>query len=171
MAGFHVNSMKANLGSFSRAYLFNVYFTNDVGVGVARGDNIATYLVRSTTLPESTIEPIVVPWQGQEYKMGSTHTFAEWECTFNLDSNATLRKQMVEWSRKVHDPETNIHGSPSDYYGEAVLELLDVNGAVVMAYTLHQAWPSSIGSLDLAQDNKEVSQFSVTFTYNWFTTI
>jgi hypothetical protein len=32
---------------------------------------------------------------------------------------------------------------------------------------LYDAWPSSVGSLDLAYDNKEVAQFSVTFTYNW----
>jgi hypothetical protein len=70
MAEFHVNSMKANLTSFSRAYLFNVWFINDVGTGVAGSENKTAYLVRSTTLPDSTIEPIVVPWQGQEYKIG-----------------------------------------------------------------------------------------------------
>jgi hypothetical protein len=48
--------------------------------------------------------------------------------------------------------------------------LLDVKGDPQMIYQLKQAWPSAVGALDLAQDSKEVSQFSVTFTYNWFTT-
>jgi hypothetical protein len=39
----------------------------------------------------------------------------------------------------VHDPETNIHGNPSEYYGEVQLELLDVKGDPQMIYQLKQA--------------------------------
>jgi len=73
---------------------------------------------------------------------------------------------MVLWSNLVHNPETNIQGTPDAYYGEIMIELLDVAGNPVMKYILHQAWPSSIAALDLAQDSKEVSQFDVTFIYN-----
>ena len=62
MPGFHVNDIKTRLTSLSRAYLFDVHFTSvppapDL-VGV---DNVTHYLVRSTTLPDSTIDPIEVP--------------------------------------------------------------------------------------------------------------
>ena len=170
MPQFQVNALKANLGAFSRAYLFNIQFVS-APVGVTGGENIAVYLARATSLPESTIDPIEVPWQGQVYKIGSTHTFAEWSCTFNLDSKGELRRRMVLWSNLVHNPETNIQGTPDAYYGEIMIELLDVAGNPVMKYILHQAWPSSIAALDLAQDSKEVSQFDVTFIYNWFTVV
>lgn len=60
MPQFHVNALKSNLGAYARAYLFNVYFTA-APVDVVGGENIAVYLARSTTLPESTIDPIEVP--------------------------------------------------------------------------------------------------------------
>lgn len=166
MPGLHVNDLKSNVSSFARAYLFNVFFVT-APVAIVGGENIAAYLVRSTTLPESVIEPIVTPWQGQEYKFGSTHTFSEWTCTFNSDEESELRLNMEEWKRLVHDPTTNAHGSPDEYFGTVRIELLRVTGAPSMTYILNQAWPSTVGALDVAQDSKEVAQFDVTFTYNW----
>jgi len=77
---------------------------------------------------------------------------------------------MIEWQRQIHDPATNIQGVPADYFGEIRVEHLNTNGDPIMIYLLHQAWPSSVATLDLAHDSKEVAQFSVTFTYNWYTT-
>ena len=168
MPGLHVNDLKANTGAFARAYMFNIYFdTAPVG---AIANRSTSYLVRSTSLPEGSITALEVPWQGQVYKFGSTHEFAEWECTFNVDANADIRKNMIEWQRQIHDPATNIQGVPADYFGEIRVEHLNTNGDPIMIYLLHQAWPSSVATLDLAHDSKEVAQFSVTFTYNWYTT-
>ena len=169
MPGFHVNDLKSNTGAFARAYLFNVYFEG-APVEINGGENQVAYLVRSTSLPESTIDPIEVPWQGQTYKIGSTHTFSEWECTFHTDRGANIRKQMLNWMHKIHDPSDNTQGNPEDYFAKVKLELLDTSSEPVMTYTLHQAWPSTVAAIDLAHDSKDVAQFSVTFNYNWHTT-
>lgn len=170
MPGFHVNDLKSNTGAFARAYLFNVYF-DSAPVPIQGGENQVAYLVRSSSLPESTIDPIEVPWQGQTYKIGSTHTFSEWECTFNVDMAANVRRQMEAWMHQIHEPSSNLQGIPDAYFGSVRLELLSVAAVPVMQYVLHQAWPSSIGALELAQDSKDVAQFSVTFNYNWHTTL
>ena len=166
MPGFHVNDLKSNINSLARGYLFNVYFTA-APVPVVGGENKTAYLVRATNLPESVIDPIEVPWQGQVYKIGSTHVFNEWVCTFNVDSDAEILRNFFEWQRLVHDPETNVQGDPSIYMGEVVAELLDVNGDPISQYVLRQCWPSNIGPVELAQDNKDVSQVEITMQYQW----
>lgn len=170
MPGFHVNDLKTNTGAFARGYLFNIYLEG-TEVGMDGGDNKTAYLVRSSNLPAGTIEPIEVPWQGQTYKIGSTHTFDTWSCTFNVDMAADIRKNFLEWQKKIHDPETNEHGEPDSYLATVKIELLGTSGDPILTYTLEQAWPSEVGEVDLAYDNKtEVAQFDVTFNYNWYTT-
>lgn len=168
--GIHVNDLKAFAGDFARGYLFNIYFT-DAPVEITGGESLTRYLVRSSTIPESTIDPIEVPWQGQMYKIASTHVYAEWEITFNLDQGAWLRKRFDEWSELIHNSGTNLHGLPSNYFGTVKAELLSgVTGLPTMTYTINNAWPSNVGAIDLAQDNKDIVQFPVTFTYTWHET-
>lgn len=166
MPGLHINDLKSNVSSFARAYFFNVFFIA-APVAVTGGENLAAYLVRSASIPESVIDPLVVPWQGQEYKLGSTHTYSEWSCTFNLDNAGLFRSRMEAWKRIVHNPATNLHGNPDEYFGTVRIELLNTYGEPTSSYTLNQAWPSTLGAVDIAHDSKEVAQLDVTFTYNW----
>ena len=171
MPGFHVNDLKNNTGAYARGYLFNVYFDAAPVGGLIGGESQTAYLVRSSSLPAGSIDPIEVPWQGQTYQIGSTHSYDTWSCTFNVDRFANVRKNMEEWQRQVHDPSSNIQGIPSVYFGIVKVELLDVVSDPVMIYTLNQAWPSEVGTADVAHDNKDVLQFDVTFTYNWHTSV
>jgi len=170
--GFLTNFKTGVEGNFARAYLFYARIVN-APIEIPESQK---YLVRSTSMPESTIEAIEVPFQGMVYKMGSTHTFSEWECTFNADNGMKLRQAFVNWQTAVHDPKTNTHGNPEDYFGQIEIEMLtpfqDFSGTDstgTYKSTLFNAWPSSVGAIDLAYDSKDVAQFSVTFTYNWHT--
>ena len=169
MPGFHVNDIKARLTSLSRAYLFDVHFTKvPKEVDFLKGtDNVTHYLVRSSTLPESAIDPIEVPWQGQTYKIGSTHTFSEWSCTFNVDDAAKILFNMHKWTDLVHDPNTNIQGKPDEYFGQVNLDLVNVKDERIITYELNEIWPSSVGAVDIAQDSKEATTVDVTFQYQW----
>lgn len=164
--GIRISDVKSATGDYARAYLFNIYFTNSP-VPIGGGETMASYLVRTSSLPESTIGVIEVPYQGNVQKIASTHEFAEWTITFNLDMAAELRRNFLRWQRYIHDPVTNVHNIPRAYYGTVRAELLGGQGQVAMSYTLNDVWPSSVGALDLGQDNKEVAQFDVTLTYNW----
>jgi len=165
MPQFHVNDIKSNTESYARAYLFYIKFTEDHG-GLDKTKT--SYLVRSSSLPEGTIDAIEVPWQGQVYKFASTHTIPEWTCSFNMDEKSDLRKNMLTWQKKAHNLADNIQGHPDEYFGEAQLELLDVKGSVILTYTLFQIWPSSVGAIELGYDNKDTVQFDVTFQFNWY---
>lgn len=168
--GMRIMDLKSATGDYARAYLFKIYFT-DAPVDITGGETLTSYLVRTSSLPTSTIEAIEVPYQGQMQKIASTQSFEEWEVTFNLDYAAELRKSFVEWMNLIHDPVTNVHTIPRQYYGTIKAELLyGISGQAKepsMTYTINDAWPSSIGALDLSHEDKAIAQFSVTFTYNW----
>lgn len=165
-----LNDFKSNIGQLSRPYLF--YVNVDSSPGVVEIPDYHKYLVRSTSMPETTIEAIEVPFQGMMYKMGGTTTYAEWECTFNADNDMQLRKGFHDWSNAVHNPQNNAHGTPEDYLGEISIELLDPfqnftqDPDATYTTTLYGCWPSSVGSIELDySNNTDVTQFAVTFTY------
>ena len=169
-----LTSFKAGVnGNFARAYLF--YAKIQAPTTATTIPDSQKFLVRSTSMPQSTITPLEVPYQGMLYKVGGTQEFAEWECTFNADNAMALRSSFIAWQTSVHNPITNAHGKPTDYFGTVQIEMLDpfqdFTGEATAKYvaTLNNCWPSTVGAIDLAYDSKEVAQFSVTFTYNWHT--
>lgn len=168
--GFNINDMIATAGNYARNYLFYAKVTADpVGLAV---DYRLPYLVSSTTLPVSTIEPLVSAWQGMEYKFGGVQTFDTFEIIFKCDEFQDLRRRFVMWMNMVHDPETNIHGNPSDtggYMGSVSLTQINTQGNPIMTYMLHKAWPSTVGEVTLDYTSKEISTFTVTFTYTYHT--
>lgn len=163
--GFNINDMVARYSDFARSYLFYA----QISLSPVNLPPDHPYLVTSTTLPAQTIEPIDTNWQGLVYSIGGTSTFEDFEITFKCDTAQELRKQFLNWMVMVHDPQTNVHGVPSEYFGMVGLTQLDVNGNGIVRYDLLNAWPTSVGEITLDYSSKEVSTFPVTFKYTYHT--
>lgn len=161
---FSIDDFKSNYMDLSRQYLFLVKLDNPYG-GMSTQDS--QYLVQSSSLPENTIDPIEINWQGMVFPVGSTHTFSDWTITFRLDKPAELRRSLLTWMKKVHDPETNVHGSPTDYMQDQEVEQLDVEGNPVMTIKLIDAWPVTVGAVEFDYGTKEISTFDVTLRYTY----
>jgi len=161
--GFDLESFRANFRDGARGYLF--YVKPSFPIGVAADTNRAVYLVRSTSLPATTLEEVLVPWQGYDYKLAGKYTFEDWTVTFNCDAEADIHKWYLAWMRLIHDPTSNVHASPSTYMVDQQVELLGRDGEPVLKYKIVQAWPSSVAAMELAYDSTDVAQFEVTFKY------
>lgn len=166
MAGFNIDSFKANFQNAARQNLFYIYL--DIPDSVL-GTDKTVYLVRASGLPESTIDQIEIPWQGQSFKFGSSHTYSDWNVTFAVDIDAQIRKDFITWQELVHNPTSNEHGTPSDYMRTQRAVLLDGSGSPIMEYKLFNAWPSTVSEITLDYSAKEYAQFDVTFTYTYHT--
>lgn len=163
MSGFNLDAFRANLNVGARTYLFYM-LPNILG-----GDNRkAGFLVRSTSLPASTITETTIPWQGYTYRMGTKQEFADWTVTFTLDSPDTVRNAYLNWMNKIHNPSTNVHGIPAQYMLDQHVELLtpDGNGTVAL-YKLIGAWPSSVGEVTLDYATSDIASFTVTYKYQY----
>jgi hypothetical protein len=169
MARFDIDSYRANFQGGARQYLF--YFKpNFPGAVAGANPEIATFLVRATTLPETTSEEITLNWQGFDMKVAGKYTYADWTVTFNVDMDAKIEQMFHNWATLIHDPTTNVYSKPTDYFADQQIELLGIDGNPVMKYKLIGAWPKSIGQSTLDYSANDVLQFDVNFTYIYHTT-
>ena len=162
--GFNLESFKGGFKGGARAYLF-MYEPNLVEGAYADGK----FLVKSTSLPETSIEEITVNWQGADFKMSGKQTFADWTISFNSDKAYALRKEFEKWMELIQNTgDSDIsYGSPEDYFANQTLMLLDYEGNQIDTLTLYDAWPKSVGAVTLDYSSQDISQFDVTFTYQY----
>ena len=159
---FDINSFKANFQDRARGYLFYIMLNIP---GASLSTDQTRFLVKSSAVPESTIDVAEISWQGMVYKLPTTHTYSDWTVTFAVDSSQDLYNDFMNWQKMIHDPKTNIQGSPESYMQDQEVWLLDTSGQVSKRIKLVNAWPSGLGEVTLDYSSKETQEFAVTFTY------
>jgi hypothetical protein len=169
MPGIDINSYRGLFNGGVKA--FNFYYT-PYWPGAGSADE-ATYLVRSTTLPETAIEEITTNWQGVDFKFAGKYTYSDWTVTFNCDSKAMIHKAFYDWMTSIHNPEDNTYTVPSTYMLKQTLYLIsdnqDTPGDTIAKYELEGAWPKNVGTASLDYSTNDVVQFDVTFSYIYHT--
>jgi phage tail-like protein len=65
----------------------------------------------------------------------------------SLEVGLTHDKQFVEWANQVNNPEGDAAMSLKNYRKEVTVEVLNLQGTKVMAFTLRRAWPSEFQAL------------------------
>ncbi len=162
--GFKLDDMMGKYRDFARGYLFYAQVIPPGGISIQQDH---PYLVKSTTLPKQTVEVSEVDWQGNKYKVANTSTFDTITITFRSDTAQSLRREFLMWMKKIHDPVSNIHGLPSEYQGTVDLTQINAQSSPIMSYKLVNAFPSDIAEVTLDYSSKEMSEFGVTFTYQY----
>jgi hypothetical protein len=165
--GFNLDSMIGKHKDYARNYQFYA----KIAASPVTFDENHSYLVTSTSLPAHTIDVLSTKWQGMEYKVAGTHTFAEFTLTFRSDTAQDIRRKFAQWQTKIHNPLTNEHGMPGNsggYFGTISLSQIDGKGTPIMTYEMVGAWPSAIAEVGLDYGTKEFSTFAVTFNYQYF---
>jgi len=169
MPRFDIDSYRASFQGGARQYLF--YVKPNFPAGVAGADTErATYLVRSSTLPETTTEEIMLNWQGFDYKVAGKYTYADWTITFNVDINSDINTMFMNWMNLIHDPTTNLYNVPSTYLADQQIELLNLDSKPIMKYKLVGAWVKMMGPITLDYASNDIAQFDVTFSYMYHVT-
>jgi len=163
MPYFDLESFRSQFQGGARAYLF-LYKPN-----IPTSTIDAKFLVRASILPGTTIEEILVNWQGQDFKMAGKKTFTDWTITFNVDKESKLRKDFEDWSDKIHKirSDENLFGVTTDYFATQSLSMLDYDGSEILEIKLVDAWPKEIAAITLDYSTMDVAQFDVTFTYQF----
>jgi hypothetical protein len=167
--GFNLEAFKTAFKGGARAYLFSWVPSFPSGV---TGYKDAAYLVRSTSLPEDTVEEILVNWQGADFKMAGKRTFSDWTITLNCDRNSEVRQSFEDWVKLIHDVGgSNNYGEPSydGYFTTQTLQMLGYSGEPINTMKLEGAWLKSIGAITLDYSSMDVAQFDITFTYQYHT--
>lgn len=158
--GYFKGGAKANL------FYWKPAFPGSVGETITNEE--ASYLVRSGSIPASTLEEGTLPWQGEDFYYATKRTYAPITFTFIVDYKAKIRQKFQDWSNVIHNSETNTFALTTDYFVDQDLVWLapDVAGNTPLATVkLVGAWPQEIGEIALAHDNSETATFDVTIRY------
>jgi len=89
------------------------------------------------------------------------------------DTDFNLRSVFEEWIEAMQNAATT-GGSitPSLYQAQMDITALDRNDKAVKKYTFIDAFPTDVGAMQVDWDsNNQIGTFSVTFDYNYFTTV
>ena len=165
---FNIDAFRQNFDGGAKSYLFHI--TPSFPSSVLSGDvNSISYLVKTSTLPVTTIEEITTTWQGFDYKQAGKRTYSTWDITYRVDKASVIRLAYESWLSLIHDPETNIYSAPSSYMVEQSIELLNDSGDVTCTYDLIGAWPSNMSEIALDYEGTDIAEFTVTYTYQYHT--
>jgi len=167
---FTIDGFKSNFRDGHRANLW--YFLPNFPADVIVGDmnnSRSVYLVKTTSMPSTTLEEVLLNWQGYDFPIAGKHTYAELPVTFNVDHDALIRQNFENWINKIHNPVTNEYALLSDYMLDQRIQLLGYDGDPVLEFTLHDCWPKDIAMASLDYAATEVTMFDVTFRYSYHT--
>ena len=176
---FNIGKLKSELGGIARPYLFQVQFGPtpkllSLVFGGASSSEFSSYMVRSASIPAKTVGSVPIPFYGIDLKLAGAPSYGDtWKCTFLVDGAYKIRNIMERWSNQIHSVSNlgnQTYSSPSDYMGNVFIDQLDESKNVLARYTLHFAWPSTIGEITLAHSSKDqLETFDVDFTYSFWT--
>ena len=168
----NIDDFKAKLsGGGARANQFKIHFARPtIPIGEFTLDT-TSFLVRGASLPGMTLGEIAVPFRGRSIYIAGDRTFDEvWTTTFLNDTDFMIRNAMERWSNGINDL-VNATGvtNPSDYQTDLIVEQLDRDDKQLKSYIFRNAWPVSVGSIELTSESADaIEEFDVTWRYQHF---
>ena len=167
-----IDDFKANLiGGGARANQYRVTITPPAGIAIGLDVRRASFLVTASQLPESTLGEIAVPFRGRNiYVSGDRPAPEPWTVTFMNDTDFMIRNAMELWHNGINDFANNTGViNSADYQTDLIVEQLDRDDTVLKSYIFRAAYPLTIGSIDLTNDEAtEIETFEVTWRYQHF---
>ena len=168
----NIDDFKANLiGGGARANQFRVTVTPPPGIAIGLDVRRASFLVKASQLPASTLGEIAVPFRGRNiYISGDRPAPETWTTTFYNDTDFMIRNAMERWNNGINDLRENTGViTPADYQSDLFVEQLDRDDTVLKTYIFKSAFPLTIGVIDLASATvNELETFEVTWRYQHF---
>ena len=168
---FNINEMRSQLtAGGAKPSLFQVQITNPV-TGVA--DIKVPFMCQATSIPESTLGLVEVPYFGRKIKLAGDRTFANWQTTIINDEDFLIRDAMEQWSAAINSHVGNLRSgataAPSQYKAQAQVTQFSKTGEAIRVYQFNGIYPATIQSIALDWNtNDQIEQFDVTFEYDYW---
>ena len=162
MAILGVDDMKAKLvGGGARPNLFKV--TMAFPAYVTANVELASYMVKATSMPASTIAPITVPFRGRQLQIAGDRTFDPWSVTVINDTDFNVRNSFEQWMNGINQHKQNTGlTQPSSYMADMIVEQLDKDGTTKKTYNIRGVFPTNLGAIELSYDSENaIEEFEV----------
>jgi len=175
---FAVSEFKTNLKQGgARPSLFKVIF--DYPSGIPDPPTKASFLVKATTIPASTIGSYDVYYHGKAIKVAGDRTFDTWDTTIINDEDFGIRNTLENWMNSISNHKLNTRdkevfntseGDVAKYKSTVKVIQFSKAGEEIRAYRFFGAWPSALSTINLDWSSQEIEEFTCTWMYDsWHT--
>lgn len=129
-----------------------------------------SFTCKAAQIPASNLGVAEVPYMGRMVKLAGDKTFDNWTITVLNDSDFLVRDTFEKWLNAMSEHYANIGiENPADYYSDAEVHQLSVDGKQLKSYKMVQCFPVALGEIELGYDNNDaVEEFTVELAFNWW---
>ena len=177
---FSVTEFKSNLKQGgARPSLFKVVF--DYPSVVTSPPTRAEFLVKTTTIPASTIGSYDVFYHGKAIHVAGDRSFDTWDTTIINDEDFGIRNSLESWMGAISNHNLNTRdknlfqsndkseGDSAKYKTSLKVTQFSKAGDDLRTYIFKGAWPSALSTINLDWSSQEIEEFTCTWMYDsWF---
>ena len=180
---FAVTEFKSNLKQGgARPSLFKVIFSYPIGIAKPTPPDQASFLVKTATIPASTVGSFDVFYHGKAIHVAGDRTFDTWDTTIINDEDFGIRNTLESWMAAISDHSLNTRdksvfatsgdqaeGDSAKYKSTLQVQQLSKAGEDLRTYIFKGAWPSALSTINLDWSSSEIEEFTCTWMYDsWF---
>ena len=176
---FSINKLKSSLKQGgARPALFKVIF--DYPSGIPDPPTKASFLVKATTIPASTIGSYDVFYHGKAIHVAGDRTFDTWDTTIFNDEDFGIRNALENWMSSISNHKLNTRnkkifdnmaeGDAAPYKKTLKVTQFSKSGKKLRTYSFLGAWPSALSTINLDWATaSEIEEFTCTWVYDSWT--
>jgi hypothetical protein len=174
---FAISEFKSNLKQGgARPSLFRVIF--DYPTNIPDPPTKASFLVKATTIPASTIGSYDVYYHGKAIKVAGDRSFDTWDTTIFNDEDFGIRNTLEDWMATISNHTLNTRdkdvfrandrseGSTAKYKSSLMVTQYSKAGDDLRTYIFKGAWPSALSTINLDWSSQEIEEFTCTWMYD-----
>ena len=172
---FSVTEFKSNLKQGgARPSLFKVDFTYPSGITTP--PTRSEFLVKSTTIPASTVGSYDVFYHGKAIHVAGDRSFDTWDTTIINDEDFGIRHTLEKWMSSISNHSLNTRdkevfakteGDSAKYKSTMRVTQFSKAGEILRTYKFKGAWPSALSTINLDWATaSEIEEFTCTWMYD-----
>lgn len=131
------------------------------------GEKDLMMLCDATSIPGMNLMTTETRIFGEITETPHSILYAPVTLSFYIDREMTAKKDLDRWMNSVFDRDTRTLGFYDNYTREVDIFLTDKTGETVYCHRLHEAYPKSIGDIQLSYSGDTVLKVDVVLSYKW----
>lgn len=130
---------------------------------------LATLFCESSSLPGINLATVPSRVYGEARELPYERMFDPVTLTFFVDAEMKVKTAFDKWNMSIINQQTRSVDYYDNYTRPIFIYVRNVDDTTPCVITLHEAYPKTIGSIQLAAESRELMKVSVTFQYRYWT--
>lgn len=129
---------------------------------------LCSMFCESLTLPGVNVATAGHRLNGEVREFPYERSFDPVQMTFYVDAQMRIKKAFDDWHNKIVNPSTRNIGFYDDIKQDIPIYVYNVDDSNPYTIKLYEAYPKTIGSIQMSSDSKDVMKLSVTMIYKYW---